>query len=160
MKITFLTLLLALGFTSFAQTHQLVKHDGAEHHVNFIKHENNVIHYSHPGSQEQQKISSHAVASIKHLKSSDHKKITEKVAVTSKSQYQKVKVLQHEDHALGLRKATVFKGQLNKAKGISSSEQFANTTRSVKYRAAEKGYPFVAINKKSNGTYEAIAYTY
>lgn len=160
MKITFLTLALALGFNVFAQTHQLVKHDGVEHQVNFIKQENDIIHYSQPGSQEQHKISLHAVASIKDLKSSDHKTVSSKVAVASKSDYNKVKVLKHEDHVAGLKKVATFTGQLNKAKGISTSEQFANTTRSVKYKAAEKGYPFVTIDKKNNGTYEAVAYTY
>ena len=43
MKISFLTLLLILGSISFAQTHQLVKHDGTAHVVNFIKNENNII---------------------------------------------------------------------------------------------------------------------
>lgn len=160
MKITFLTLSLVLGFNAFAQTHQLVKHNGVEHQVNFIKQENNLIHYSHPGSQEHHKISLHAVSSLKNLKSSDHKIVSSKVAVASKSDYNKVQVLEHQDQAVGLKKADTFKGLLNKTKGISSSEQFENTKRSVKYLAAAKGYPFVAINKKNNGTYEAVAYTY
>lgn len=160
MKVTFLTLSLILGFNVFAQTHQLVKHDGVEHQVNFIKQENNLIYYSDPGSQEQHKISSHAVASLKNLKSSENKTVSSKLTVTSKSDYKKVQVLQHQDHAVGLKKGVTFAGQLNKAKGISVSEQFENTKRSVKYKAAAQGYPFVAINKNNNGTYEAIAYTY
>lgn len=160
MKITFLTLVLTLGFNSFAQTHQLVKHDGVEHQVNFIKEENNLIHYSQPGSQEHYKISSHAVASLKNLKSSDHKTVSDKIAVTSKSDYNKVIVLDHEDHTVGLKKADTFKGLMNKTKGISAFEQFEKTVRSIKHRAAEKGYPFVIIDKKNNETYEAVAYTY
>jgi len=160
MKVTFLTLALVLGFNAFAQTHQLVKHDGVEHQVNFIKHENNVIHYSQPGSHEHHKISSHAVASLKNLKSAEHKTVSNKLAVSSKADYHKVQVLHHQDHAVGLKKVATFKGQLNRTKGISSAEQFEHTKRSIKYKAAAQGYPFVAINKKNNGTYEAIAYTY
>lgn len=160
MKTSFLFLFLVFGFKVFSQTHQIVKHDGEVHHVNFIKQENNLIFYSYMGSFEEHKISSHAVATLKNLQSSEVRIISSKVTVASKSDYIKVKVLQREDHAIGLKKATVFKGQLNRAKGISSFDQLEYTVRNVKQKAAGKGVPFVAINKKSNGTYEAIGYIY
>ena len=160
MKTSFLLLFLVFGFNVFSQTHHIVKHDGEVHHVNFIKQENNLIFYSDIGSYEEHKISSHAVATLKNLQSSEVRTISSKVTVASKSDYNKVKVLQHVDHAIGLKKAIVFKGQLNRAKGISSFEQFEYTIRNVKQKSADNGVPFVAINKKTNGTYEAIGYTY
>jgi hypothetical protein len=160
MKNSLLILFLVLGFNVFSQTHQIIKHDNESRLVNFIKDEDNLIYYSYIGSFEEHKISSYAVATLKSLQSSEVKTISSKISIASKSDYNKVKVLQHEDNAIGLKKVTIFKGQLNRAKGISSFEQFENTIRNVKYKAADKHLPFVVINKKTNGTYEAIAYTY
>lgn len=160
MKILFLSLSLFVGCTAFSQTHQLVQHDGSIQDVNFIKQEQSLVIYSHPESQEQKSISIHAVAAVKDLKSSEKQNISNKKEVNSKADYLNVIVLENKDQAVGLKVAEDFKGQLNKAKGISVWEQFENTKRAIKYRAAEKGYPFVMITKKSNGNYEATAYTY
>ncbi len=161
MKITFLALVAFLGLNNkYAQTHELVKHDGVVQQVNFIKQENNIIYYSNPGSPEQKQISSYAVSSIKNITSSEQKTVSSKVTVSSKSDYKNVKVLENQNQAIGLKKAATFTGQMNKTKGMSPSNQFANTTQSIKHRVAAEGYSFVAIKKMSNGTYEAIAYTY
>ncbi|QBZ98595.1 hypothetical protein [Flavobacterium sangjuense] len=160
MKTTFLTLLLILGCNAFAQTHQLVKHDGTEHVVNYIKNENNVIYYSNPESQEQQKISSFAVASLKNLKTSNLQTVSAKVAVAAKCDFDKVIVLKQQDQTTGLKQAATYTGILNKTKGISSVEQAEQTIKSVKNKAAAKGYPFITVNQKADGTYEAVAYNY
>lgn len=160
MKTTLLTLSLVFSLSVFAQTHQLVKHDGSEHSVNFIKQETDLIYYSQPESFEQQKMSSHAVATLKNIQTSEIKIISDKVEILSKSDYDKVKVLNQPDESIGLKQVAVFKGQLNNTKGISSFEQLDKTIRSVKYKAAAKGYSFITVNKMANGTYEAIAYNY
>ncbi len=160
MKATFFTLLLILTSNAFAQTHQLTKHDGTVSSVNFIKNENNVIYYSNPESYEQQKISSFAVASLKNLKTSDLQTISPKVAVAKECDFDKVTVLKQQGQTAGLKQVVTFTGLLNKTKGISSAEQLDQTIKSIKYKAAAKGYPFVSVNQKTDGTYEAIAYNY
>lgn len=160
MKISFLTLLLILGSISFAQTHQLVKHDGTAHVVNFIKNENNIIYYSNPESYEQQKISSFAVASLKNQKTSDIQTVSTKVAIAKECDFDKITVIKQQDQTFGLKQVATYKGLLNKTKGISSSEQFEQTIKSIKYKAAANGYPFITIIQKPDGTYEAIAYNY
>jgi 5S rRNA maturation endonuclease (ribonuclease M5) len=160
MKIIIISLSLFVGSYAFAQTHQLVQHDGIVQDVNFIKQEQNLLFYSNPESQEQKSISIHAVAAVKDLKSSEKQNISSRNQINSKDDYLKVVVLDDQDQAVGLKVAEEFKGQVNKAKGISVWEQFENTKRAIKYRAAEKGYPFVTIEKKANGKYVATAYTY
>ena len=161
MKITILALIAFLGLhNKYAQTHELVKHDGAVQQVNFIKQENNIIYYSNPGSQEQKQISFYAVSSIKNNSTSEYEMISTKINVDSKSDYRNVKVLKNESEATGLKKIETFTGQLNRTKGISTTEQFENTTQRIKHRVAAQGYSFVVINKFQNGTYKAIAYTY
>ena len=161
MKITLLALTLLLGFnTQIAQSHEIVKHDGEKQKINFIKQENNIIYYSNPGSPELKEISTYAVSTLKKDASSEQVTVSRKVTVASKSDYNKVKVLESENQASGLKKATTFTGQWNKTKGISPNDQFKNTVQSIKHRVASEGYSFVTINKLNNGTYEAIAYTY
>ncbi|MCF6129547.1 hypothetical protein L1S35_07670 [Flavobacterium sp. AS60] len=160
MKTTFLTLLVILGSNAFAQTHQLVKHDGSEHAVNFIKNENGILYYSNPESYEQQKVSAYAVASLKNLKTSDVQTVSAKVAIAAKCDFDKVTVLSRKDQTAGLNQVATYTGILNKTKGISSSEQFEQTIQSIKQKAAAKGYPFITVTKKTNGDYEAVAYNY
>lgn len=160
MKIIILSLSLFIGCNAFAQTHQLVQHDGMVKDVNFIKQEQNLLFYSNPESQEQKSISINAVAVVKNLKSSEKQNISTKNQINSKDDYLKVVVLEKQEQAAGLKVVEQFEGQLNKAKGISVWEQYDNTKRAVKYRAAEKGYPFVFIVKKGNGSYQATAYNY
>lgn len=160
MKVTILALSLILGSNPFNQTHKLVKHDGTEHAVNFIKNENNIIYYSNPESYEQQKISSLAVASLKNQKTSDVQTVSTKVVIETKRDFDKVIVLKQQDHTKGLKQVATYTGILNKTKGISSSEQMEQTIKSIKYKAAANGYPFITVNPKSDGTYEAVAYNY
>jgi hypothetical protein len=160
MKTTFFTLLLILSSNAFAQTHQIVKHDGTQYPVNFIKNENSVIYYSNPESYEQQKISSFAVASLKNQKTSDVQTVSTKVAIAAKCDFDKVTLIKHQDQTVGLKQVATYTGLLNKTKGISAAEQLEQTIKSVKNKAAAKGYPFVIVNQKANGTYEAIAYNY
>lgn len=160
MKVTILTLLLSIGGSAFAQTHQLIKHDGTVSSVNFIKNENNVIYYSNPESFEQQKISSFAVASLKNQKTSEIQTVSTKVAIAKECDFDKVTLLKQQDQTTGLKQVATYSGLLNKTKGISSSEQLDETIKSIKYKAAAKGYPFVSVNQKADGTYEAFAYNY
>lgn len=160
MKIIFFSISLILGCNVFSQTHQLMQHNGSIQNVNFIKQTQNLVFYAHPESQEQRSISKHAVAVLKDLTSFENQNISTKSLIISKEDYLKVVILNNKEETIGLNAAEVFKGQLNKTKGISVWEQLEYTERALKYRAAEKGYPFVSISKKSNGNYEAIAYTY
>ena len=58
--------LLAILLTAqlFAQTHEIIKHDGEKLNVNFIKIESNLVYYTLPNSMEEQKISRYAVAQL------------------------------------------------------------------------------------------------
>ena len=161
MKITLLALTLLMSLnTQMAQSHEIVKHDGEKQKIDFIKQENNIIYYSNPGSSELKEISTYAVSTLKTNATSEHVTVSNKVTVTSKSDYKKVTLLENENQAKGLKKATTFTGQSNKTKGISPNDQLKNTIQSIKHRVASEGYSFVTINKLQNGTYEAIAYTY
>ena len=64
MKKILVVLLLTVSATFFGQTNTIIKHNGEKTEINFIKIEDNLIHYSLPGSFEENKISKHAIAQL------------------------------------------------------------------------------------------------
>jgi hypothetical protein len=155
--ITVLGLMMSVGL--FAQTHQIEKHNGQKLEVNFIKHENNLLHYSSVGSSEQHKISKYAVAYLHHKTTSKSEAISLKVEVNSKNDFKKVAVID-VDHAIGFDTKTNFEVYHGVNKGGTSFFIKEDSIRRIKYKSAQLGYPFVTIVDNSNGKYEAVAYNY
>ena len=157
---TFSTLFgLLVSFSFFAQSHQIVKHNGDVMDVNFIKHENNSIHYSHVGDKQEHKVSKHTVAYLKHHSTSISEAISSKVEVNSKHDFHKVSILKHED-ALGFEKSKKFVLIEGINKGGTTHFDSEDTIRKIKYQSAKLGYPFVVLIGKANGKYQAVAYNY
>lgn len=159
MKIKFL--ILGLLFTSFAfsQTHQIIKHNGEELDVNYIKQDNDLIYYSLNGSQEQLTISKYAVATLNEKASAKSELISPKIIVADKKEYNSVKVLK-PSQTIGLKQVETFSGLSTKTKGESPLALKEHTERRIKTKSAGSGYPFVSIVEKSDGMYHAIAYVY
>lgn len=159
MKIKFL--ILGLLFTSFAfsQTHQIIKHNGEQLDVNYIKQDNDLIYYSLNGSQEQLTISKYAVAALNENGSSKLKTISPKIVIADKREYNSVKVLK-PSQTIGLKEVETFTGLSTKTKGESPLALKEHTERRIKTKSAVNGYPFVSIVEKPDGMYHAIAYVY
>ena len=149
---------LFLSFSIFAQTHEIVKHNGQKIDVNFIKHENNLLYYSSKGSFEELKISKYAVAFLNNKETDKSELITSKITINSKNDICNVIFLSSE-HLIGLEKQTSFTVFHAVNKGGTSFFENENTNRKIKYKVADLGFPFVFVNKK-NGKYEAVAYNY
>ncbi len=158
MKNVFFTLAILFANIAISQTHQISKHNGEELDVNFIKHENDLIHYSLNGSFEERKISKYAVSKITNKQTNQTQKISDKVIVDSKSDYKLVTVLPQEK-TIGLKQAANFSGVSTKTKGEPPIANQNNTTLRIKTKSASSGYPFVSIVEK-DGKYEAMAYMY
>ncbi|WP_238698855.1 hypothetical protein, partial [Flavobacterium circumlabens] len=105
-------------FTNIAisQTHQIIKHNGEQLDVNFIKLENDLVYYTFDGSAEEHKISKYAVSKVTSKQSNQTQKISDKVIVDSKSDYKFVTVLS-QDKTIGLKQAANFSGVSTKTKG-------------------------------------------
>ena len=159
MKVVIFTLSILFANIVISQTHQITKHNGEELDVNFIKHENDLLHYSLPGSFEEQKISKHAVSYLTDKQNNQSEKVTDKIIVDSKSDYNLVKVLQ-KHQTLGLKEATTFSGDSSKTKGESKIALQKHTANRIRIQSASNGYPFVSIVENDNGKYEAVAYVY
>ena len=158
MKNVFFTLAILFANIAISQTHQISKHNGEELDVNFIKHENDLIHYSINGSDEEHKITKYAVSKITNKQTNQTKKISDRVVVDSKSDYKMVTVLSQEK-TIGLKQAANFSGISTKTKGEPPIANQNQTALRIKTQSASKGYPFVSI-VENDGKYEAIAYMY
>lgn len=158
MKTIIFTLSFLFANIAISQTHQIIKHNGEELDVNFIKHENDLLHYSLNGSFEEIKISKHAVSHVTNKQTKQTQKISDKVVVNSKSDYKLVQVLPQEK-TIGLKQAASFKGVSTKTKGEPPIAQQAHTANRVKTLSASGGYPFVTI-VENDGKYEAVAFIY
>jgi hypothetical protein len=55
MKTTLIAITILFTAQLFAQTHEIIKHNGEKSEVNFIKVKNNFIYYYLPSSMEEKK---------------------------------------------------------------------------------------------------------
>lgn len=143
----------------FAQTHDMIKHNGEKVEVNYIKMDNNIVCYALPNSMEQHKISRYAVAQLNEKANNNSKIVSEKIILADNFDYKKVIVLK-ESETIGLTKHENLKGYHSIAKGETRWSLAQIGEKQLKQNAAKKGYQFIVItsNKKDNLT--AIAYTY
>lgn len=143
----------------FAQSHEIIKHNGEKLEVNFIKAENNLIYYSLPSSTEEQKVSKYAVAQLNAKSTNSSKIISEKIQLTQKSDYKKVTTLK-ESETIGLKKSEVITGFIGKVKGQPYYELNKMIENSLQQKAANKGAQFIVLVSKDPENLKAITYTY
>lgn len=151
-------MVLFLSISIFAQTHEIVKHNGQKMDVNFIKLENNLLYYSPNGSSEELKISKYAVAFLNTKATDKSELITPKITINSKNDISTIIFLSSEQ-LIGLEKQTSFIVNHSVNKGGTSFFENEIRNKKIKYKVAELGFPFVFVNKK-NGKYEVEVYNY
>lgn len=152
---------IAVLFTAqlFAQTHEIIKHNGEKLGVNYIKMENNIIYYALPNSMEEQKISRYAVAQLNEKAKNNSKMVSEKINLAEKLDPKKVIVLK-ESETIGLTKSECLKGYCPLAKGETRWSLAELGERQLKQIAAKKGYQFIVITSNQRDDLKATAYTY
>jgi hypothetical protein len=159
MKNLLIAIAILLAPQLFAQTHEIVKHDGEKLEVNFIKTEGNLVYYALPKSMEEHTISRYAVAQLNEKSKMDSKIISKKIDLTDKSDYKKVIVLK-ESETVGLKKSNDLKAFLGKIKGETKWSMGEMGEMRLKQNAAKKGYQFIVITSNKTDNLKAIAYTY
>jgi len=152
---------IAVFFTAqlFAQTHEIIKHNGEKIEVNFIKMENNLVYYALPNSMEEHKISRYAVAQLNEKAKSNSTIVSEKINFTVKPDYKKVIVIK-ESEAIGLKKSEDLRGYPGVAKGETRWSLTQMGENQLKRNAAQKGCQFIVITSNTRDNLKAIAYTY
>jgi hypothetical protein len=159
MKNLLTAIAVVLSAQLFAQTHEIIKHNGEKLEVNFIKTEGNLVYYSLPASAEEQKISRYAVAKINEKTKNNPQIISKKIDLIDKSDYNKVIVLK-ESETIGLKKSIDLTGFLGKIKGETRWSMAEMGEKRLKQNAAKKGNQFIVITSNKTDNLKAIAYTY
>jgi hypothetical protein len=159
MKIILAVMAVLFTATLFAQTHEIIKHNGGKLEVNYIKTDNNIVYYALPNSMEEYKISRYAVAQLNEKAKNNSKVVSEMIILADNLDYKKVVVLK-ESETIGLTKSENLKGYHSIAKGETRWSLAQIGEKQLKQNAAKKGCQFIVItsNKKDNLT--AITYTY
>ncbi|MDR6843460.1 hypothetical protein [Flavobacterium granuli] len=152
---------IAVLFTAqfFAQTHEIIKHNGEKLDVNFIKVENNLVYFAYPNSMEEHKISRYAVAQLNEKAKNNSKVVTEKINFSEKPDYKKVIILK-ESETIGLKKSESLTGYLGSVKGETRWSVSEIGENRLKEKAASKGHQFIVITSNKVGNLKAVAYTY
>jgi hypothetical protein len=159
MKNLLTAIALALTTQLFAQTHEIVKHNGEKLEANFIKTEGNLVYYSLPGSAEEIKISLYAVSQLNEKSKNNSRIISKKIDLIGKSDYKKVIILK-ESETIGLKKSNNLTGFLGKVKGETRWTLAEMGENNLKQNAAKKGNQFIVITSNKIDNLKAIAYTY
>ncbi|MBE9585018.1 hypothetical protein IM792_11210 [Mucilaginibacter sp. JRF] len=147
MKKALLTLVLVFGvfFYSFAQADKIVKHSGETVEANVIRVAEFTVIFKYVNEDAEQVVSKYAIEKIVYGKSGRTEKLTDKIVVAGKNDWEKVIVLEDKSEIAGLSKGGDIKGKtafINFHTG-SSSEKSAE--KKLKQAAAELGCPFVLI---------------
>ena len=159
MKISVLTIFILITASLSAQTHQMIKHDGATVDINFIKTENNLMYFSLPQSMEEQSISKYAVAKLTKKSNITLVMVSEKIQLNGKSNYDKVVVLQKHE-TLGLKESGIITSFYSGTKGESRLSFSENGKKRLKQNAAQNGAPFIVILSNKPKDLKAAIYTY
>ena len=138
-------------------------HNGTVISGKVFKVDNYTIIYMYDGEQTQQVISKYAVEKIIYSGSGRIEKVSDKITVANKDDWERVVILEDKSYITGLQKVDEIigksrSGYYNLAKRDSKAE------RRIKESAAEMGCPFILYEAGLNGYYQAvrkgIAYKY
>lgn len=154
------TLSLFIATASFyAQTHQIIKHDGGKMDINFIKTEKKLVHYTVPQSAEEKTISQFAVSQLNDKAKSDYITVSDKIQLSGKSDYKKVVVL-NKQQVIGLKESGIITSFYGGVKGESPRSFSDNGEKRLRQNAALKGFPFIVILSNKPNDLKAAIYTY
>lgn len=159
MKKILVLLLLTIHAPFFAQTDEIIQHNGGKTEVHFIKIENNLMYYSLPGSFEERKISKYAVSQLNNKSKNSSQMISEKIQVSAKSDANKIIVL-NAIETIGLKKGDAISlfPALTKGQPFYLAKELAE--KRLKEKAAASGYPFIVIEANNQNELKAVAFTY
>mgnify|MGYP001178211558 CR=1 FL=1 len=169
-------LLLALTLSSvitFAQTDEIIKHNGETIKGKVVKLEEFTIIYKYDGEDAENTISKYAVEKITYGKSGRVEEITEKIVINSKDDWEKVVILEDKAYIAGLKKDGEIRGKTGFINYHTANTGDKKAEKKLKMAAAEMGCPFIlqtadksSVGASSNGlggsqaVKKGIAYKY
>ncbi len=152
MKKFFLSVLTSLFVLfSFSQApattaDKMLKHSGETLSVKVIKVGETTVTYKYPGEDAEQTIGKFAVASITYGTTGRVEKISDKIEVSGKNDWEKVEIVTDKAQVIGLKKGEEVRGKTSGFLSYNSAGTAdKKATRKLKEAAAEMNAPFILL---------------
>ena len=167
MKKLQLTLVAALfAIVAFAQNDKMIKHSGEKLEVKVLKVGEWTISYTYPNETAEQTIGKYAVAKIEYA-SGRKEDVTEKIAISGESDWEKVVIVEDKAAVTGLKKLDEIRG---KTAGMMSFHTAGSadkkSLKKLKEAAAAMGAAFILMTSDKDNQWtnqsikKGIAYSY
>src|SRR5215510_2937853 len=141
-------------------------HNGKNVEVKIIKVSEFTISYSYPNETAEQTVGKYAVEKIKYA-SGREEKITDKIVISGKDDWEKVMILEKAEQAVGLKSLGEVDGKTSGMMGFhTAGSADKKSMKKLLEDAAEKGAQFVLItaDKDNQWTHQSkkrgVAYSY
>jgi sRNA-binding regulator protein Hfq len=168
MRKIFLALALFFSIAVSAQTDKIYLHNGQVVDGNVVRITEFTVVYKYAGEDAEQTVSKYAVNKIVYGKSGREEKVTDKIVIASKDDWEKVVILEDKSEVAGLTNVGEIKG---KTSGWISYRTGAGKDRKseerLKQDAADLGCPFVLLTADKDASLvsmssikKGIAYKY
>lgn len=145
MKNFLLTLALFISISVVAQNDKIEMHNGKTVEGSVVRVTDFTIVYKYAGEDAEQSVGKYAVAKIVYGKSGREEKISDKIVVSSKDDWESVVLLIDKSEATGLVKADEIKGKTSMINYRSAANSDKKSQQRLKEEAAAMGCPFVLI---------------
>lgn len=155
MKKALLTLALVMGtlVQLLAQTDKIYKHNGETVDGNVVRVAEYTVVFKYLNEDAEQTIGKYAVEKIVYGKSGRIEKVTDKVTVAGKDDWEKVIILEDKSEISGLTKVADVRGKTGFINYHTGNSGDKKAEKKLKEAAAELGCPFVLLtSEKSSNT--------
>jgi len=155
MKKALLTLVLVAGalVQLFAQTDKIYKHNGETVDGNVVRVAEYTVVFKYANEDAEQTIGKYAVEKIVYGKSGRTEKITDKIEVKGKDDWEKVVILEDKSEISGLNKVGDVRGKTGFINYHTGNSGDKKAEKKLKEAAADLGCPFVLLtSEKSSNT--------
>jgi len=151
-KIVLVAAMLISGLVINAQVDVITKHNGEIVKGKVVKVEEFTIVYKYDGEDAENTLSKYAVEKIVYGKSGRVEEITEKIAVSSENDWEKVIILEDKSFISGLKKVTEVRGKTGLINYHTGNTGDIKAQQKLKKAAAAIGCPFILMTSDKSTT--------
>jgi hypothetical protein len=145
MKNLFLALFLLINVAALSQNDKIYMHNGKTVEGTVIRVAEFTLIFKYANEDAEQTAGKYAVKKIVYGKSGREEKITDKISVLSKDDWEKVVMLVDKSEVAGLTKVNEVKGKTAMINYRTAAGSSAKAEKDLKQKAAEEGCPFVLM---------------
>jgi len=145
MKNVFLALFLLISVAALSQTDKIYMHNGKTIEGSVMRVAKFTIVFKYANEDAEQTVGKYAVEKIIYGKSSREEKITDKIAVFSKDDWEKVVILIDKSEVAGLTKVDEVKGKTAMINYRTAAGSSAKAEKDLKQKAADMGCAFILM---------------